>query len=47
MEPVYMMLGQASATAAVLAIAGESSVPEVSYRELSEKPLEDGQILTP
>ncbi|MDP4647477.1 MAG: FAD-dependent oxidoreductase [Akkermansiaceae bacterium] len=47
MEPVYMMLGQASATAAVLAIDGGTTIQEVPYPELSEQLLEDGQILTP
>ena len=45
MEPVYMMLGQASATAAVLAIESESSVQEVPYKDLSKRLLKDGQIL--
>ena len=46
MEPVYMMLGQASATAAVLAINGTSDVQSVSYEELSKQLLKDGQLLT-
>ena len=45
MEPVYMMLGQASATAAVLAIDGKSAVQEVSYQTLKERLLKDKQIL--
>ncbi|MCM2372223.1 FAD-dependent oxidoreductase [Aporhodopirellula aestuarii] len=47
MEPVYMMLGQASATAAVLAINGDSSVQDVPYEKLSQQLLKDGQILVP
>lgn len=45
MEPVYMMLGQASATAAVLSIDGNSTVQDVPYQVLSEQLLKDGQIL--
>ncbi|MGJ8643182.1 MAG: FAD-dependent oxidoreductase [Luteolibacter sp.] len=44
MEPVYMMLGQASATAAVLAIDADSSVQDVPYVKLSERLRADGQI---
>ena len=46
MEPVYMMLGQASATAAVLSIDGKRSVQEVPYEDLSKQLLKDGQILS-
>ena len=46
MEPVYMMLGQASATAAVLSIDGKSSVQAVPYEKLSEQLLKDGQLLS-
>lgn len=42
-----MMLGQASATAAVLAINGGQSVQELPYEKLSEQLLRDGQILSP
>ena len=45
MEPVYMMLGQAAATAAVLAIDADQSVQEVPYEKLSKRLLEDKQIL--
>ena len=45
MEPVYMMLGQAAATAAVLSIDGDQSVQEVPYDKLSERLMKDGQIL--
>ena len=47
MEPVYMMLGQAAATAAVLSIDGNHRVQDVPYKELSEQLLKDEQILSP
>ena len=46
MEPVFMILGQSAATAAVYAIDDAISVQEVSYEKLSKKLLEDGQCLT-
>jgi len=46
MVPVYMMLGQASATAAVIAIEGASTVQDISYAALSEQLVEDGQLLS-
>ena len=45
MEPVFMILGQSAATAAALAIDGETSVQEVPYETLREKLLKDGQVL--
>ena len=45
MEPVFMILGQSAATAAVMAVEKEISVQEVPYRELSERLLHDGQVL--
>ena len=45
MEPVYMMLGQAAATAAVLSIEGDQSIQDVSYKKLREQLLKDEQIL--
>jgi len=45
MEPVFMVLGQSAATAASMAIDGETSVQEVDYAQLSEKLLADDQIL--
>lgn len=46
MEPVFMILGQSAATAAVLAIDGKTSVQDVPYAKLKERLLADGQILT-
>jgi hypothetical protein len=45
MEPVFMVLGQSSATAAVLAIDGGTSVQKVDYPRLRERLLADKQVL--
>jgi hypothetical protein len=45
MEPVFMILGQSAATAAVMAIDKKIPVQDVPYAELSAKLLADGQIL--
>ena len=45
MEPVFMILGQSAATAASLAIDGDSTVQDVPYAKLRERLLADGQIL--
>jgi hypothetical protein len=45
MEPVFMILGQSAATAAGLAIRGESTVQAVPYEQLRERLLADGQRL--
>ena len=45
MEPVFMILGQSAATAAVMAIEDDLAVQEVPYAQLREKLLEDGQVL--
>lgn len=45
MEPVFMILGQSGATAAVLAIDGDQAVQDVAYEKLREKLLKDGQVL--
>ncbi|MBT29207.1 MAG: xanthan lyase [Thalassobius sp.] len=46
MEPVFMILGQSAATAAVIAIDDQVSVQNVSYDKLSEKLLADNMVLT-
>lgn len=46
MEPVFMILGQSAATAAVMAIDREISVQEVPYAELKVQLEKDNQILT-
>lgn len=45
MEPVFMILGQSAATAAVMAIDGGTDVQKVNYATLRERLLKDGQIL--
>lgn len=45
MEPVFMVLGQSSATAAVLAIDGKTSVQNVKYDKLRERMEADRQVL--
>ncbi|MGI9551925.1 MAG: FAD-dependent oxidoreductase [Aurantibacter sp.] len=43
MEPVFMVLGQSAATAAVLAIDNNSSVQDIPYRDLQRALLKAGQ----
>ena len=45
MEPVFMILGQSSATAAVMAIDSKIAVQKVPYAQLREQLLKDGQVL--
>ncbi len=45
MEPVFMILGQSAATAAVRALEQKQAVQEVSYDWLRRRLLQDGQIL--
>lgn len=45
MEPVFMILGQSAATAAVMAIEGNKPVQEVNYEALRARLLADGQVL--
>ncbi len=45
MEPVFMILGQSAATAAVLAINNNQSVQQVSYQTLRKELEKDGQVL--
>ncbi|MEP7342718.1 MAG: FAD-dependent oxidoreductase, partial [Acidobacteriota bacterium] len=45
MEPVFMILGQSAATAAVLAIDGNLAVQDVPYAKLRERMLQDKQVL--
>ncbi len=45
MEPVFMILGQSTATAAVMSIDQEIAVQDLAYEELSKQLLADGQIL--
>ncbi len=45
MEPVFMLLGQSAATAAVIAIDEGIDVQDVDYQKLRDQLLKDGQIL--
>lgn len=45
MEPVFMVLGQSAATAAVFAIRNEVSVQQVRYTDLRHQMVADGQVL--
>jgi hypothetical protein len=45
MEPVFMILGQSAATAAVLAIENRLAVQDVPYAKLSARLVQDGQVL--
>jgi len=45
MEPVFMILGQSAATAAVMAIDAKLPVQDVPYEKLRERLLADGQVL--
>ncbi|MEZ5353386.1 MAG: FAD-dependent oxidoreductase [Bryobacteraceae bacterium] len=46
MDPVFMILGQSAATAAVLAIDGKLAVQDVPYQKLRARLLADGQVLS-
>ncbi|MBD3629467.1 FAD-dependent oxidoreductase [Cyclobacterium sp.] len=46
MEPVFMILGQSAATAAVMAMNQDIAVQDLSYAALKEQLLQDGQVLT-
>lgn len=45
MEPVFMVLGQSAATAAVMAIDAQSAVQDIDYAKLRERLLAEGQVL--
>ncbi len=45
MEPVFMILGQSAAAAAILSIENDTNVQDVDYSELRIQLLADGQIL--
>ncbi len=45
MEPVFMVLGQSAATAAVLAIEAKERVQDVPYARLRARLIADGQVL--
>ncbi|MBI5768666.1 MAG: FAD-dependent oxidoreductase [Verrucomicrobia bacterium] len=45
MEPVFMVLGQSSATAAVQAIDDRTTIQNIDYAKLQKRLLADGQVL--
>lgn len=45
MEPVFMILGQSAASAAVMAIEKQIPVQDLSYDDLRKRLLSDGQVL--
>lgn len=45
MEPVFMVLGQSAATAAMHSIAQETAVQDVDLQQLRRRLLDDGQVL--
>ena len=45
MEPVFMILGQSAATAAVLAMESKVALQSLPYAKLRERMLKDGQVL--
>jgi hypothetical protein len=45
MEPVFMILGQSAGTIASLSIEKEKSMYNLSYDEIKEQLISDGQIL--
>ncbi len=45
MEPVFMILGQSGATAAMIAIQGGTSLQKIDYAKLRERLLADKQVL--
>jgi hypothetical protein len=45
MEPVFMILGQSAGTVASIAIAKRKSIYDLTYGEIKERLLADGQIL--
>ena len=46
MEPVFFALGQVAGTAAALSVHGSSNVQDVSYADLRDRLLADGQVLS-
>lgn len=45
MEPVFMILGQSAATISAMANEQESPVQEITYEQVKERLLRDGQVL--
>ena len=45
MEPVFMILGQSAATAAVMALDQDIAVQDVNYEQLKDQLLKDKQVI--
>jgi hypothetical protein len=45
MEPVFMILGQSAATAAVLAIEEDIAVQDLLYEKIQKRLIVDGQVM--
>jgi hypothetical protein len=45
MEPVFMILGQSAGTIASMAIGGNRNIHDLTYEEIRDRLLKDGQIL--
>ncbi len=45
MEPVFMILGQSAGTAAALALKNRKNIHDLTYDEIKEQLIKDGQIL--
>jgi len=45
MEPVFMVMGQSAATAAVHSIYENTTVQRIDYSRLKEQFIKDGQVL--
>lgn len=45
MEPVFMILGQSAATAAILSLESNIAVQDLPYKRLRKRMLNDGQVL--
>lgn len=46
MEPVFMILGQSAATAAVLAIENQQAIQDINYKELKDQLIADRQVIS-
>jgi hypothetical protein len=45
MEPVFMILGQSAAAAAVLAINSDRAIQDIDYETLKSQLIQEGQVL--
>ena len=45
MEPVFMLLGQSAAVAAVIAIDDKANVQDVDYNKLEKTLIDRGQVI--